>query len=215
MNSTGTNIRFVRYDLTQPGAMPKEFVYPLDNAANLVSEITPINNHQFLVDERDAVGGTSGGVKKLYLIDLNQAATPTDVSGIAQLATTGTTAGVTSLSKTSFADIGALLRAAPGALDGGKLPDKFEGYSFGPDLPDGRHVLFATNDNDYADPGTATTYNNYIFAFAISDQDLATLGVTEFQTAKLNPGGIFIPEPATLSVFGLGMLLRRRRIIAK
>lgn len=209
-NSTGTNIRFLKYDLTNPSATPKEYVYQLDNNADLVSEITPINNHQFLVDERDAVGGTSGGVKKLYLVDLNQA-NATDVSGIANLATTGDTSGVTALSKIQFADIGALLRAAPGALDGGKLPDKFEGYAFGPDLADGRHTLLVTNDNDYADPNSATTYNGYVFAFAVSNDYLASIGVTDFQLRSLNPGVTFVPEPATLSLISVGMLGLLRR----
>lgn len=197
----GTNIRFLKYDITQPTLAPREFVYQLDTSANLVSEITPVNNHQFLVDERDAVGGASGGIKKLYLIDLDQAQAPTDVTSLGTLATTGQTVGVTPLSKTLFADIGSLLRSAPGALNGGLLPDKFEGFSFGPDLPDGRHVLFATNDNDYS-----TTYPNYLFAFAVDANYFS-----DFQGARLSNGVSFIPAPGAAALLALGGLACRRR----
>ena len=210
VNSTGTNIRFLKYDLTNPLSTPKELVYQLDNANNLVSEITPLNDHQFLVDERDAVGGTTGGVKKLYMIDLNQTNAPTNVAGIGSLSTTGNTPGVTALAKTQFADIASLLRASPTALDGGKLPDKFEGYSFGPDLPDGRHTLLVTNDNDYADPTLATSYNNYVFAFAVDSAFLQSIGVTDFRTVSLG-NGTFVPEPTSLTMVGLGGLLLTRR----
>ena len=32
---------------------------------------------------------------------------------------------------------------------GADFPEKIEGLAFGPDLPDGRHLLLVTNDNDF------------------------------------------------------------------
>lgn len=205
-SSTGTNVRFLKYDLANPSAAPKELVYQLDSGVNLISEVTPVNNHQFIVDERDAVGGASGGIKKLYLIDLDQPTAPTDVSGIAQLSATGNTPGVTALSKTLFADIGSLVRNAPGALVGGVLPDKFEGYAFGPDLADGRHTLLVTNDNDYADPAVTGNYNNYVFAFAVEPGTFS-----DFQLLQLNPGVTVVPEPGVFAMLAPAALLMGRR----
>jgi hypothetical protein len=42
------------------------------------------------------------------------------------------------------------------------IPEKLEGLSWGPDLPDGRHLLYVISDNDL-NPSLATQ----IFAFAI------------------------------------------------
>jgi hypothetical protein len=72
-----------------------------------------INNHQFLVDERDGNAG-SAEIKKLYEFDVDQATPPTDLAGTAFSGTTasngmpatGTPAGVVPLSKNLFADIG-------------------------------------------------------------------------------------------------------------
>ena len=42
------------------------------------------------------------------------------------------------------------------------MPEKLEGLAWGPDLPDGRHLLYVFSDNDL-NPDIPT----YIFAFAI------------------------------------------------
>jgi hypothetical protein len=52
-------------------------------------------------------------------------------------------------------------------LAGASFPEKIEGLAFGPNLPDGRHVLVVTNDNDFV-PGQA----NRFFVFAIDSVDL-------------------------------------------
>ncbi len=189
--SSGTNDRIVVWDLTNPSAAPKQYLYQLDSTATAISEIVAINSHKFLVDERNSAAGASG-IKKLYLVDFNQATAPTDLATTSYngtttangLPTAGTPSGVTPLAKSLFADIGALLTAG-GAFTTDSanfktdLPDKIEGYSWGPDLPDGRHVLLATNDNDFVQPATtaggAVTgkgYPNYIFAFAVDASDV-------------------------------------------
>jgi acid phosphatase len=194
------NVRIVVYDLTNPTAAPKQYLYQLDSPTPANSEILAISNHSFLVDERDATVGS--GNKLLYKIDFNQTTAPTDLAASAFPGTTAdngmkatltsTPAGVVPLTKTLFANVGALV--APGLnTDSTKfrtdLPDKFEGYCWGPDLPDGRHLLLATNDNDYAQrfdtAGGAITgkgFPNYIFAMAVDPSD-----VPEFQAATFDP----------------------------
>ncbi len=183
---SGSNVRILVYDLTNPSAAPQQYLYQLDSSATPISELLAVNNHKFLVDERDGVAGPSG-IKKLYQFDLNQATAPTDLATSAfpgttasnGLPTTGTPAGVVPLQKSLFANIGQLLNAASPSpfsnVDGtASLPDKIEGYSWGPDLADGRHLLLATNDNDFVQPGGAagSGHPNYIFAFAVDPSDV-------------------------------------------
>ena len=180
--ASGLGSRFLVYDLTEMNKAPKQLMYVCDSTKTAISEILAINDHQFLVDERDGTPGGKG-VKLLYFIDLNQDHSPTDVSNIAKLPLDGKSANIIPLHKVLFADLGAVLNAANPYTTAAGLPDKIEGLAFGPDLPDGRHVLLATNDNDYAG-----TFPNYIFAFAIDPKWLP-----EFQGAKLNAGVKFIP----------------------
>jgi hypothetical protein len=85
------------------------------------------------------------------------------VSKVAKLPATGLPAGVKAVTKELFLD---LLDPAFG-LAGKNSPEKIEGLAFGPDLPDGRHLLLVTTDNDMkADEPT------YFFAFAIDKGDL-------------------------------------------
>jgi hypothetical protein len=64
----GSNCRILVYDLTNPSAAPKQFLYYLDGASTPISELLAANNHQFLVDERNSSSGAAG-IKKLYMFD--------------------------------------------------------------------------------------------------------------------------------------------------
>jgi hypothetical protein len=164
-----------------------EYAYKLTDGSG-VSEILAVNNHQFLVDERDGTGlgdtplltdtASAATVKKLYLIDLEGA---TDVTAIA-----GPNADLSAyaVSKTPFLDIVAKLNGA--GINSYLIPSKIEGIAFGPDVEvDGviKHTLFVTNDNDFlptvADPfklpsdGTRGYVANpnqiYVFAFTAAE----------------------------------------------
>jgi len=178
----GLGTRFLVYDLGDLSKEPKQFDYVCDSTKTAISEIVAVNEHQFLVDERDGVPGPKG-VKLLYLVDVNQSPRPSDIAKVASLPLEGSSASIVALKKTLFADLGSILNAANPFKTAAGLPDKIEGIAFGPDLPDGRHLLLATNDNDYAG-----TFPNYIFAFAIDPKWLPG-----FKPVTLNQGVRFIP----------------------
>jgi hypothetical protein len=147
----GTNTRVVEVD-TRSGRS-REFLYPLESPKHGISEILAVSSTQFLVLERDSLPGLTAVFKRLFLIDVTRA---TDISGLASLPTTGFPAGVAPVSKRPFLD---LLHPAYG-LSGATFPEKLEGLAFGPDRPDGKHVLVVTSDND----GAATAPNRfYVF----------------------------------------------------
>ena len=172
----GLNSRIMVYDLQDKAAPPRQFIYPLDDTKLAVSEILAVDNTRFLVNERDGVPGAAGR-KLLYLVDIAQTPAPTELTaagyvGLASrtLPETGLPQDVVALRKTLLADIGHLLNAAEregkGAYANARgLPDKIEGYAWGPDLPNGDHLLLACNDNDFE--SLATGFPNYVFAFAV------------------------------------------------
>ena len=172
----GLNSRIMVYDLQDKAAKPRQFIYPLDDTKLAVSEILAVDNTRFLVDERDGVPGATGR-KLLYLVDIAQSPAPTELTaagygGVASktLPETGLPQDVVALRKTLLADIGNLLNAAEregkGVYANARgLPDKIEGYAWGPDLPNGDHLLLACNDNDFET--LATGFPNYVFAFAV------------------------------------------------
>src|SRR5262245_19914440 len=137
----GFHNRILEIDLAT-GAT-REFVYVLTERSNGVNEILAINDHEFLVIERDGNGGNDAAFKKLFKIDITGA---TDVSGVPSLPQTAPLPpGVVPVNKTLFLD---LLDPAFG-LKGPTFPEKIEGLAFGADLPDGRHLLLVSHDNDF------------------------------------------------------------------
>ncbi len=172
----GLNSRIMVYDLQDKAAKPRQFIYPLDDTKLAVSEILAVDNTRFLVNERDGVAGAAGR-KLLYLVDIAQTPAPTELTaagyvGVASktLPETGLPQDVVALRKTLLADIGNLLNVAEregkGAYANARgLPDKIEGYAFGPDLPNGDHLLLACNDNDF--DNVTSGFPNYVFAFAV------------------------------------------------
>jgi len=154
----GVNVRLLELDV-ETGAT-RELVYPLEKASYGINEILAIDDHRFLVLERDGKAGKNAAFKRLYAIDISGAS---DVSAVPSLPSTGLPDGVNAVKKSLFLD---LLDPAFG-LAGASAPEKIEGLTFGPDLPDGRRLLLVTIDNDFV-----TTQDNTILAFAIDPRAL-------------------------------------------
>ncbi len=193
LKRVGKNNRLLEIDL-QTGTT-REFLYQLEDKSNGLNEILAINDHEFLVVERDGKGGSNAAFKKIFRIDLTGA---TDISDIASLPEKKVPEGVVPVSKTLFLD---LLDPAFG-LAGPDFPEKIEGLAFGPLLADGRLPLLVTSDNDFL---LDNPTNIYVFA--------------------LDPGElnyvpqVFVPVPATSFLLGsallpLGWWRQRRRVAA-
>jgi len=177
----GTNNRILEIDLAT-GAT-REFLYRMEDKSHGVNEIVAVNDHQFLVLERDGDGGISARFKKLFLVDIAGAS---DISEIASLPSTGTPAGVTPVTKWPFLD----LLAPAYALAGPTFPEKIEGIAFGPDQPDGSHLLLVTHDNDFL-AGEPTQ----IFAFSIAPSALPAWQAQNatFSEACVSPAPVTCP----------------------
>jgi hypothetical protein len=154
----GLNARIVEIDTVTGDA--REFLYPLDDKGNGISEILAVNDREFLVLERDGKVGAEAKIKKIYKIDI---AAASDIRAVKQLPVSGIPAGITPVGKSLFID---LLNPAFG-LAGASFPEKIEGLAFGPDLEDGRHLLLVVNDNDFT-----ASQPTRIFAFAIDGFEL-------------------------------------------
>jgi hypothetical protein len=164
----GLNNRIVKIGLET--GETHEYVYSLDaiNRGKGVNEMLAINDHEFLVLERDNrtfLAGTEPELKRIYKVDLNKA-NLTDVSGIVplpKLPSDLANAGITPVDKSLFID----LLNPDYKVDASHtikqvIAEKIEGMAWGPDLPDGRHLLLVTSDNDLN-----TQIPTQIYAFAI------------------------------------------------
>lgn len=154
----GLNNRILKIDLAT--GETHEYVYVLDaiNRGQGACEILAINDHEFLVVERDNRSNLQTPPqaptrKMIYKIDLTGA---TDVSGVDSLPATAFPANMR-VAKVAFINL-----LDPDLSLSATIPEKIEGLAWGPDLPDGRHVLYVISDNDL-NPSLATQ----IYSFAI------------------------------------------------
>jgi hypothetical protein len=180
-------LRIVTIDIAS-GQVTGQFAYGLTTGSG-VSEILALNNHEFLVDERDGHGRADGSlavVKQLFKIDLTGA---TDVGAM-----DGKTAAANEVKKTLFVDLVTSMNAA--GISAAEIPAKIEGISFGPDLKGGGetiHTLWVANDNDFTltvlDPDGNTIANpNQFFVFGFKDSDLGgSAYVPQFQESRELP----------------------------
>jgi len=185
--SKGTLLRIVTIDIAT-GKVTHQFGYMLTTGSG-VSEICALNDHEFLVDERDGTGreanippgnSTDAQVKQLFKIDLGNAV---DISGLDDGSMTLSDAISNAVPKTLFLDIVASLTdpslgVNAFALD--DIPAKIEGVTFGPDVRQGNttfHTLWISNDNDFVTTvndvnGNPIVNPSQFFVFGFTDADL-------------------------------------------
>jgi hypothetical protein len=164
------------YELTNIGTVAKP-KYPT------ISDIVAINDHEFLVDERDGKGlgdNSTAIYKKVYRIDLAAAHEVSGISGDANLADSA-------VAKSQFLDVVAVLNAH--GIASNDIPAKLEGLTFGPDVRVGRvwkHTLYVANDNDFLATITDTNHPdgidnpNRFFVFAFEHAALPGLAPFNF-----------------------------------
>lgn len=198
---TKKNVRIVTIDIAT--GTTHQFAYKL-TAGSGVSEIVAINDHQFLVDERDGKGlgdGSSAVAKQLYQIDLTGAADVSALSG---------DLSAKAVNKTMVLDMVSVLNA--NGISSDKIPSKIEGVAFGQDVVINgvtKHTIYVTNDNDFV-PGTSGPNNFYVFA--ATDADLGGKYLAQSITAA-------VPEPESYAMLlaGLGLvgfMARRKKQLA-
>lgn len=164
----GRNCRILEID-TKTGAT-REFVYHLSDASHGISEILAVSATEFLVLERDGLGGLDAKFKQVFRIDIAGA---TDVSAKAALPGGKLPNDIVPVKKEAFLD---LLDPKFG-IAGKNCPEKFEGLAFGPDLPDGKRLLLISADNDFVAEQPFRVY-----AFAVDRKDLPTFAPQVFDT---------------------------------
>ncbi len=168
-------LRIIKIDIRT--GKTHEYAYLL-TAGSGVSEIVALNQHEFLVDERDGKGrgdGSKAKIKQIFKIDLNGAVDVGQMDGL--------TASTHAVTKTLFLDVVKALTDPSVNIATTQIPAKLEGLAFGPDVwLDGSklHTFWIANDNDFlneVDDGSgtgATTANpNQFFVFGFKDADLA------------------------------------------
>ena len=132
-----------------------------------------ITDHPFLINERDNRSQLPTppnvpqvpNLKRIYKIDLTGA---TDVSNVAHLPAAGGAAltglGITPVTKSLFIDLlDPAYKVDLTHTIKDVIAEKIEGLAWGPDLADGRHVLYVTSDNDLYTPRPTQ-----IYAFAVN-----------------------------------------------
>jgi hypothetical protein len=151
-----------------------EYAYQLDaGVKTTISDIVAINDHEFLVDERDSKGradapGSKAAFKKLFRIDLEFAHDVSDLAGQANIAPFA-------VPKTLFLDIVAVLTSDPVNMAQTDIPAKIEGITFGPDVTMSgqiKHTIFVGNDNDFLATFNGQDNPNQFFVFAFDDTEL-------------------------------------------
>jgi len=156
----GLGLRVV--EASMDGGTSREFVYQLDKPKNGVSEILALDSERFLILERDGDRGRECKHRMIYAATIAGA---TDVSGVDSLPSSGAPDGATAMRKEVFID---LLDPKFG-LVGDTMPEKIEGLTFGPKLPDGRSTLIVSVDND-----CKAEFESWFWVFAFEESAIPT-----------------------------------------
>jgi hypothetical protein len=200
----GAFTRIVTFDIAS-GAVKAQYAYPLfatkPSKYTTIGELLAVNDHQFLVDERDGKGFEGGGAasyKVLNLVDI-------DAPGVADVSSNTSflknSPASVALRKVPFLDIVSVIKShnLDASVD---LPAKIEGITFGQDVSVNgvtKHTLYVSTDNDFLasfvldDDLQADVHDNptKIFVFDFDQSDLTGLGTAN--TAQ-NRGWQYVPQ---------------------
>lgn len=161
-------LRFVTIDIAS-GQTIHEYAYLLTTGSG-VSDIVALNQHEFLVDERDGKGlgdGSNAKIKQVFKIDIANAVDVTNMDGL--------TAANNAVAKTLFLDMVKVLNA--NGITSDKIPAKLEGLALASDVTyNGTtyHTLWVANDNDFLQDygGVQNSNPNQYYVFGFTDADL-------------------------------------------
>jgi hypothetical protein len=189
------NVRIVTIDVAS--GTTHQYAYKLTTGSG-VSEIVALNDHQFLVDERDGKGlgdGSTAAVKQIFKIDLTGAKDVSALSG---------DLSSKAVAKSLLLDVVTTLNA--NGISSDQIPAKIEGMAFGQDVNVNgvnTHTLFVSNDNDFV-PGVAG--NNKFYVFGVTDADLGAGYSYSAQSISA------VPEPASYAMLMAGLALVGMRV---
>ena len=161
-------LRFVTIDIAS-GRWTHEYAYLLTDGSG-VSEVVALNDHEFLVDERDGKGlgdGSNAKFKELFKIDINGAIDVSNMDGL--------TAAQNAVPKSLFLDIVNVL--VNNGITKDQIPAKIEGVALGGDVDvngSTMHTVWIANDNDFLQDynGQTNSNPNQFFVFGYTDDDL-------------------------------------------
>ena len=181
----GLNNRILAIDLTSGDT--HEYVYRIEasNRGQGVSEILAVNDHQFLVVEREIGRGCPPSRKRRPANGSTRStstARPRCLTGPCRQPRFPPASFRSRVALHRFARLGLRVENR----DARAIAEEIEGLAWGPDLPDGRHVLYVLSDNDLV-PANPTQ----IYALAIDDAELTSpLGLEpQFLPGPLYPPG--------------------------
>ncbi|MBT5017828.1 MAG: esterase-like activity of phytase family protein, partial [Planctomicrobium sp.] len=145
----GLNCRILKVDVATGDN--SEYLYKLDDQNNKLNEIMAINDHEFLVIERDGLPGEGAQFKKIMKIDLTEAS---EIQHLNKLPATKLPQKIRPVKKEVYID----MLAPCFGLAGANMPEKLESLTFGQTLSDGSRTLFVVSDNDFAADATTKFY---------------------------------------------------------
>ena len=212
--------RIIQWHVDQPDQPAKQYACYLDTDGYRpleISELAALNSHQLLILARDGYCGkdlTSRKVaflhKYVVAVDLKGASDVSDIHFKPRDPICPK--GVKPVRKTMLMEITRGEHITPASFDRLKadftnahpfdqFPEKIEGLTLGPDLTTGPlagdHLMLISVDNDFLN------HDNQLLAFAFSDADLRTLGLSAYQPRRFHFAAPFKPALKPVELAGV------------
>lgn len=149
-----TRLLIQEFDLASKRYTGNFWFYPLSNPGHAIGDMTAINDNEMLVIERDGNEGANAAFKRIYKIDIRNAAPD------------GTLRKELLVDLLAITDVDGITTAAPGVVGFGPV-FSFPFVTIEAVYPIDANTLLVTNDNNYPfssgrRPGTAPDDNEFI-----------------------------------------------------